>query len=51
MMKSYARRNKRSQLNIKYRLRGMAKSNTRKLGRRRRNWRLTNGNKYCMMNE
>jgi hypothetical protein len=35
-MKAYARRNKRKQLNVKYRWRGMAKSNTRKHNRRRK---------------
>jgi hypothetical protein len=35
-MKSYARRNKRLPLRCKYWHRGMAKSNTRKLGRRRK---------------
>ena len=33
-MKKYARRNKRQQLNVKYRWRGMAKTNYRKLNRR-----------------
>ena len=35
-MKPYARRNKRKQLNIKYRWRGMAKSNARKHNGRRK---------------
>ena len=35
-MKSYARRNKRKQLNIKYRWCGMAKSNARKHNGRRK---------------
>lgn len=35
-MKGYARKNKRMQLNIKYRWRGMAKSNTRKLNGRKK---------------
>jgi len=35
-MKKYARRNKRMQLAVKYRWRGMAKSNTRRLNRRLR---------------
>jgi len=35
-MKSYARRNKRQQLNVKYRWRGMSKSNRRKHNRRMR---------------
>jgi len=33
-MKGYARKNKRMQLNVKYRWRGMAKSNTRKHNKR-----------------
>lgn len=33
-MKDYARKNKRVQLNCKYRWRGMAKSNTRKHNKR-----------------
>lgn len=33
-MKGYARKNKRMQLNVKYRWRGMAKSNTRKQNKR-----------------
>jgi hypothetical protein len=40
-MKSYARRNKREQLNVKYRWRGMARTNIRKLNGRRKYERLS----------